>query len=320
MADEWESSAERSIVPYAVFHGQPNGPFGRWGERFDSLGFRNAEAPTQAKPAGEIRICVLGGSTLVTGGRHETTICGQLQRRFHEAGFPQVRVCNFGVISTVSGQELALLIHTVSDFAPDYIIVYDGGNDLWQPHLYDPRPGYPFNFFIWEAAVRSLRVEREKGRINFYNAPFQADIAALRAEVGYPDEGWCTAVRRRYLGNLAKMRHFALGAGIRAAFFLQPTLFTKRVVAPAEAGLRGTEAFTRYMIGQTAALRPEYAAFAAAESVEDRIAAADVTDAFDAVEGPLYQDFIHVIDPGNDVVAGRLFGLLRLSFREFRPA
>lgn len=320
MADVWESGSERSIVPYAVFHGQPHAPFGAPGETLDALGFRNAQAPTPDKPAGEFRICVIGGSTVVLGSTREATICGRLQHHFHQAGLTHVRVFNFGAISSISGQELSLLVHTVHDLAPDCIVIYDGGNDLLQPYFYDPRPGYPFNFFIWEAAVRALRVERANGRVNFYNAPFELDVVKLRRESGFPSPEWRRAVRDRYVANLEKMRHFALGAGIPIALFFQPTVFTKPHLAGNEPATRVSPEFTQYAMEQYEQIRPLLDRFAGTQQVPGRVFWTDISGIFADVREQLYTDMIHVTDGGNDTVARRMFAELGGAFPALRPA
>lgn len=109
------------------------------------LGYRGA-VPDTVKPAGEFRIFLLGGSTVYFGG---PSIAEALQDIFKEQRLEMVKVFNFGVPSTKSGEELARLLYEVVDYHPDMVLVYNGGNDL-ADHLGDPRPGYPFNFFAFE--------------------------------------------------------------------------------------------------------------------------------------------------------------------------
>ena len=103
-----------------------------------------------AKTRGEFRIFMLGGSTVEYGNPPLPVYVEQeLKRR----GFENVRVFNYGVISQNSGQELAHLVFHVLDSEPDMVVFYDGGNDIMDPLLYDPRPGYPFNFLAYENNV-----------------------------------------------------------------------------------------------------------------------------------------------------------------------
>ena len=46
--------------------------------------------------------------------------------------------------------ELATIVNEVTNLSPDLVIVYNGANDFTSPLKYDPRPGYPFNFLVYE--------------------------------------------------------------------------------------------------------------------------------------------------------------------------
>ena len=154
--------------PYVEFGGEPNSrlpggelEFGEedrkiTGEEFrNELGFRG---PLPAKAKGdEYRIIVLGGSTVYAGFPLENSIPGQLEQLFHRDGRANVRVYNWGVPAYVSGQELTEMAHTVTDYQPDLVIVYDGFNDLYFPYTIDPRPGYPFTWLEHETGLRELR-------------------------------------------------------------------------------------------------------------------------------------------------------------------
>ena len=103
-----------------------------------------------AKTRGEFRIFMLGGSTVEYGNPPLPVYVEQeLKRR----GFENVRVFNYGVISQNSGQELAHLVFHVLDSEPDMVVFYDGGNDIMDPLLYDPRSCYPFTFLAYEKKV-----------------------------------------------------------------------------------------------------------------------------------------------------------------------
>src|SRR5262249_45951384 len=78
--------------------------------RLNAEGFRTREI-VNPKPAEEIRIFFVGGSTVIGGYQVETTIPGVVEAHLHANGLPQARSYNFGVLSFVSGQELALLVH-----------------------------------------------------------------------------------------------------------------------------------------------------------------------------------------------------------------
>ena len=112
--------------PYVMFGGQPNG---------------RSAGGAQTKAPDEVRVIVVGGSAVLHGSAPDQTIPGHLATLLRPAGFHRTTVYNFGSLSYVSGQELALLLHTVVDYQPEVVVVYDGGNDLYLPYVADPRPG-----------------------------------------------------------------------------------------------------------------------------------------------------------------------------------
>jgi hypothetical protein len=85
--------------------------------RLNAEGFRIERDIVNPKPADEVRIFVLGGSTVVLGKPVEATIPAVIEAHLREIGLPQARVYNFGVVSFVSGQELALLVHRLPTMA-----------------------------------------------------------------------------------------------------------------------------------------------------------------------------------------------------------
>src|SRR5262245_29915389 len=114
--------------------------------RLNSLGFRIERPLHKSKPEGELRVFVLGGSTVFHGAPLAKTIPGQVETELRRIGLNGARVYNFGVVSAVSGQALAVVTHLLADYAPDVVIFYGGGNDIVQPYQFDPRPGFPIDF------------------------------------------------------------------------------------------------------------------------------------------------------------------------------
>ena len=100
----------------------------------NSLGFRDVEFPL-AKPAGELRILALGDSTTAGNGVPELqhTWPKHLERRFAEAGRPELRVLNLGVGGYQPLQEARLLELRGLALEPDLVLVLVSLNDLdWE--------------------------------------------------------------------------------------------------------------------------------------------------------------------------------------------
>src|ERR1700751_1239623 len=90
--------------------------------RLNAEGFRIDREIVNPKPADEVRIFFLGGSTVIGGRPVETTIPAVVEAHLQANGLPGARAYNFGVLSFVSGQELALLVHRLVDLKPDLVI------------------------------------------------------------------------------------------------------------------------------------------------------------------------------------------------------
>lgn len=128
-------------------------------------GFRDAEAVPLEKPAGEVRIFVLGGSTAFgqLSSDNQTTFANKLEARLNEQvaqqranpgqfqpsvlpyradqvqqalSLPsrirdgQYRVINAAIPGYASGNELAMLMQRIATYNPDFVVVLDGYADL----------------------------------------------------------------------------------------------------------------------------------------------------------------------------------------------
>ena len=192
-----------------------------------------------AKARGEFRIFMLGGSTVEYGNPPLPVYVEQeLKRR----GFENVRVFNYGVISQNSSQELAHLVFHVLDSQPDMVVIYDGGNDMMDPLLYDPRPGYPFNFLAYENNVLfqetgdypwpallayGSEMLRHLFRGYFFEKFGHFSNRRLAAEHG--SYAWSEKIAGIYAGNLAKAGQICRAYNVQYVAFLQPVIFYKRV-------------------------------------------------------------------------------------------
>lgn len=111
-------------------------------------GYRYTDFDPEPKPK-SIRGFVLGGSVVFLGGTNETTISGYLEQKIKQAvNDPSVpvEVINAGFLGAVSEQELALFIHEIIDYKPDFIIVFDGYNDLVHPYQSHLSVGEPVHW------------------------------------------------------------------------------------------------------------------------------------------------------------------------------
>jgi lysophospholipase L1-like esterase len=311
----------RTPQPYFMFSGAPNGTLGTGDTqiRFNGEGFRIEGEISAAKPPGEFRVFVMGGSTVLFGSPVTNTIPGALEAALRGGGMPQARVYNFGVAAFVSNQELALLVHRLVYLNPDLVIAYDGGNDLVFPWIYDPRPSFPFNFLVWEEAIDKLSNTGDRSKtiaslaqdsvllqalVGTTDWDIRSGRDSLRRKAAYPGEPWKRAIVDSYARNIAAMCRTARSEGVLFAAYFQPMLsYSEQKLDERQLKMSGGAEMVE---GVRDERRLVPAAVAAKMNpAEAGCRFADVSDLFED-EPATFTDVIHVKDEANRVIARRI--------------
>lgn len=126
---------QRQSAPYIEFKGAP----GRLDH--DRYGYRWVPETVDDEA---LRISFFGGST---GYQGEPPIPTLLQDKLSKKLGMPVQVANFSVVSSNHRQHLHNIIESRDIYEPDIVIFYGGYNETLQTAYYDPRPGYPYNFY-----------------------------------------------------------------------------------------------------------------------------------------------------------------------------
>ena len=129
-----QENIERYPSPGDGFAGKPNV------HDHNEYGFRGHFEQNQKSLA----IALFGGST---GYHGDPTILESIKKKLSINNL-SVDVFNFSSISSNHTQHLHRLIKHHDRFNFDIIIFYGGGNETLQYQVYDPRIGYPYNFFF----------------------------------------------------------------------------------------------------------------------------------------------------------------------------
>jgi len=322
----------RVASPYVMFSGQPgmqsqNSALSLYMSNSDSkgaiqlneLGYRG---PVPAKDKGnEYRILVLGGSTVFNGSPESYSIPAQLERLFHESGRQCVRVYNWGLISAVSGQELATLVFRALDYDPDLVVVYDGANDVLSPYYFDPRPGYPYNFMLTEAG--QLLAERRATFPDLLAAGLQrsrilnfafgdalsgrlVDNKHLREQCEYGTPAWEERIADTYADHVERMAVIGRAHGVDVAVFLQPLLFHRSNRVGREKDLPAWTLLSQYIHRVYPKMRA--AAAARVEAIaDDRARFVDLSLVVSESNEELFWDQCHVNNRGNEIIGRRIF-------------
>lgn len=313
----------RSPQPYTMFGGVGRGSLKgqiyanmETEEKLNRLGYRG-KAPSVEKAKGEYRVFVLGGSTVFNG---DPTISELLEKGFHGDGFENVNVFNFGVVSSVSGQELARIVYEISEHEPDLIIMYNGGNDIWQPFTYDPRPGYPFNFLAYEKnPLLESRVEDYPQTAMFlygsnlmrkylkgYFEDHFIQLKQIRGEVGYGSDQWRAEIAEAYARNVARASKVSKAFGAKFVCFLQPMVFFKDDLTNEQTEIK------KPLNWHCLRVREMLLEKMAEETKKDAsIKFVDLTDCFDDKPEMIYGDHIHISQEGKELVAGKMYNYIK---------
>ena len=295
----------RHPKPYVMFGGTPN-----VGD-FNALGYRGKQ-PRVPKPADEYRVFILGGSTVWSGN---PPIAVWLEQTFKKNGYPRVQVYNLGVESSVSGQELARVVFDVPELQPDLVILYNGGNDISAPLVYDPRPGYPFNFLVYERnpllesdvrfypALTMLAYGSNILRClmpSFFERQF-VNLKQARKDAGYLTKEWADAIVNQYVHNMLKAAVLAKAFKAETVVFFQPLVYFKQPVTSAESVFnpKGRQAYILEMHQQILGKMAPYAA--------SGFKFYDLSRIFNGHSETIFRDDIHILDAAGEIVAQAIY-------------
>jgi hypothetical protein len=290
--------------------------------RLNAEGFRIEREIVNPKPADEVRIFVLGGSTVVGGRPVSATIPAVIEAHLQANGLPQARVYNFGVLSFVSGQELSLLVHRLTDLKPDLVIAYDGANDVFGPWFYDPRPGYPFNYVTEEEAMTTLSnaggdaktiaslardsalVQALLGTTDWLDR-MRIRLERLRSAVNFGSAPWKAAVVDAYARNMTAMCRVARANGALFAAFFQPILAYSKTLDSDQLRETGGDEMVRGLREQRALVPQAMAAQFPAPAVEAGCRFSDLSGLLEN-QPTAFSDAVHVDKDANQLIGGRI--------------
>ena len=233
-----EINAMRHPKPYVMFGALPH-------QRGSNAQGYRGNIPAMPKGSTEFRIFILGGSTVLLGN---PSISDWLEDEYERNGHPNVKVYNYGVLSSVSGMELARIVYEISELEPDLVIMYNGGNDIIVPWESDPRPGYPFDFVVSESnpfiestpqtypafAAFAYGSNLFRYFLSNYFAEKFIHLNQLRKQTGWKSDAWRKKIADNYVSNLIRAGKVSAAFGSEFIAFFQPMLYYKKTLSPEE--------------------------------------------------------------------------------------
>jgi hypothetical protein len=293
-----------------------------------SGGVRRSFEPTGANGSDAITVYFLGGSTMFGSFQRDGhTIPSEFARLAEADGIP-VRVVNYGQLAYVNWQEVLLLERLASGSSrPDLAVFYDGYNELLsqfalghhrEPTTLDAREieqrlqlgGEPDDPSVWSAAYDAwretsavYRLGRELGIVGGSGGTaFQASWTSRQRDRPALRGTDAAAVQRR---GVEVARGVGRQLGFETAFFWQPSIYSKRVVAGEEGALKWLGADPQAWRAATRAARAR---------LEPPVV--DLSGALDEQAGPVMYDSAHTNEAGARAVAAAMYERLRPRLEE----
>jgi len=317
---EFPVQVVRKPKPYIMFGGEKNGTLGE-DIVLNERGYRGKQ-PSMPKPAGEFRVFVLGGSTVFGG---EPPIPDLLEEQFRKSGSENVKVYNYGVVSSVSSMELSRIVFEISELEPDLIVMYNGGNDILVPQRYDPRPGYPFNFIVYEnnplleSNVRSyptfnlLLYGSNLARSLFphYFVRRFVPMKEEREKAGWGTDEWRDEIADKYVDNLAKAKKISKAFGAEFIAFFQPMVYYKNSLSAEETSYHHHLEWQEHSVG----VRDRIFEHLRLPGKESAPLLVDLSDIYDGVATAIFIDAIHTRQESKPAVAAAIHEHILRKFR-----
>jgi len=298
----------RHLKPYVMVGARSNRKRG-----LNAMGYR-CNIPHVPKDPSEFRIFMLGGSTTLLGN---PPIAGWIQKEFELAGHPNVKVYNYGVLSSVSGMELARIVFEIADQEPDLVIMYDGGNDIIVPWESDPRPGYPMNFIVYEN--NPLAESTPKTYPTFTLFAYGSNLLRyifhdyfserfihlnqVRKEIGWKSQPWREKIAAIYASNIVKASKASAAFGAEYIGFYQPMIFFKEPLSPQEE----MEERDQEQIEYAQDMRKRMISKLRGAAMENKLNWVDLSRIYHGRSQRVFTDIIHTTDPAKRVVAAAIY-------------
>jgi lysophospholipase L1-like esterase len=321
---EWHSYVYWRLKPYR----------GRY-VNVDENGIRRSWQPPEQPAGGEpVEIFVFGGSTTWgNGARDDHTIPSSLARLLHARGI-NCRVTNFGESGYVSMQELiTLMLQLRQGHVPGLVVFYDGVNDTyaaWQRK----RAGTPQNersrVVEFNMSNPKRRAERTRALLREYASslalrrftlrvlarvrPVRPPSPAATAAAAAASDSLAQDVVDTYIGHMELVRALADRYGFEYVFFWQPNVFEKEHLTPSE------QAQADWMRAEGEFIRKVYEK-ARRSGMEEKSGGRfhDLSRLFAQTRGPIFFDFCHMGETGNEIVAGSMVDHVARALAAKRP-
>lgn len=297
-------------------------PFAGQFINIDANGRRQTYRPAGVAGGKPLKVFVFGGSTVWgTGARDDFTIPSALARHLAAGMSVEVDVTNFGESGYVSTQEVFALERELQRGArPDVVVFYDGVNDTFSA-LQARVAGLPENetnriaeFNLLQTSRRGeliaewlARTVRESATVRLTSRVIRKLTAAASVSpTAVPiDERLADDVVSVYATNVAIVEGLGERYGFAPLFYWQPVVFSKDRLTPYERGQADALSYA------ASSYNAVYARMGTHASLANFTRFHDLSTIFRGDERPMFIDFAHLSEVGNDIIAARVAADIR---------
>ncbi len=193
-----EEKFERAPSPYDMFSGKPSY------KDHNNLGFRGDAFLNNDKNT--YQFAFFGGSTGYNGNPPISNI---IENNLNQ--IIDVKSYNFSSVSSNHNQHIHRLLK-YSNINFDLVIFYGGYNETIQSFLYDPRPGYPFNYWVRNELNKikytllkysAIYAEYEKQTGSITN------LNSIKDEINFPSDEWHDDLFDNYFATIDKAKRLS---------------------------------------------------------------------------------------------------------------
>ncbi|MBY0453072.1 MAG: SGNH/GDSL hydrolase family protein [Bdellovibrionaceae bacterium] len=292
--------------PYVMFTAKPfaqkyNLPGNKYA--INSLGYLSP-IPNRTKAPSTYRIFVLGGSVVFNG---QPSFSFLLQDVFTSRGESNVEVYNYGVVSSVSRQELVRTLLEISTYKPDLIISFSGYNDVFNTG-WDKRVNYPHRYILFENnPLLKMRAADFPFMLNIllsseilrklFEEKISKSVVDLHDRMPINWDLRQQMVARAYVQNLRLTNVLAQDFGAQFVAFFQPTVYFKKPLSPAE-----TEIVKMYRNEPATDIRKSV--FNEYFNYKSEFRLVDSSEIFNGQTAQVFKDPVHYAEESTNFLAG----------------
>lgn len=191
-----EETIQRFGVPYIEFTAKPNvknhNKFGYKGKSIESISDST------------YNVLFFGGSTGYYG---DTTLPQFVEYTLNQNNEKHFNIINCAVVSSNHKQHLHAIVEQFLFSKIDLVVFYGGYNELIGPLYYDPRPGFPFNYYYKNECnkilIELIRYSAILGEIERRHYAISG-LKYLRKEYEKDSTNWHKEINENYINTLKK--------------------------------------------------------------------------------------------------------------------